>query len=104
MRVKGLAQGPKSCADPIVATPGIEPPTLRVPAMYVKHQFLRIVAILRSRGTECSDRMAVYGMAAFLPTADYKVTPQHSWFLVRPNGAMASEGLLQNNLSRLQQT
>ena len=28
--VKGLAQGPNSCADLIVATPGIEPPTLRV--------------------------------------------------------------------------
>ena len=26
----GLAQGPNSCADLIVATPGIEPPTLRV--------------------------------------------------------------------------
>ena len=28
--VKGLAQGPNSCADLIVATTGIEPPTLRV--------------------------------------------------------------------------
>ena len=28
--VKGLAQGPNSCADLIVAAPGIEPPTLRV--------------------------------------------------------------------------
>ena len=28
--VKGLAQGPKSCADLIMATPGIEPPTLGV--------------------------------------------------------------------------
>ena len=30
MWVKGLAQGPNSCADIIVATPGIESPTLRV--------------------------------------------------------------------------
>ena len=28
--VKGLAQGPNSCADLIVATPGIEPPTMGV--------------------------------------------------------------------------
>ena len=28
--VEGLVQGPNSCADLIVATPGIEPPTLRV--------------------------------------------------------------------------
>ena len=28
--VKGLSQGPNSCADLIVATAGIEPPTLRV--------------------------------------------------------------------------
>ena len=28
--VKGLAQGPNSCADLKVATPGTEPPTLRV--------------------------------------------------------------------------
>ena len=28
--VKGLAQGPNSCADLFVFAPGIEPPTLRV--------------------------------------------------------------------------
>ena len=28
--VKGLAEGPDGCADLIVATAGIEPPTLRV--------------------------------------------------------------------------
>ena len=28
--IKGLAQGPNSCADFIMATPGIEPPALRV--------------------------------------------------------------------------
>ena len=32
--VPGLAQGPNSCVDLIVATPGLEPPTFRVPVMY----------------------------------------------------------------------
>ena len=31
--VKGLVQGPNGCADLSMATPGIEPPTLRVPVM-----------------------------------------------------------------------
>ena len=35
--VKGLAQGSNSCADLIVATPGIEPPTLRVQVQWLKH-------------------------------------------------------------------
>ena len=34
---KGLAQGPNSCADLIMATPGIEPPTLRVQVKYLNH-------------------------------------------------------------------
>ena len=31
--VKGLVQGSNSCADPIVATPGLEPPTFQVQIM-----------------------------------------------------------------------
>ncbi|XP_061085002.1 peroxisomal succinyl-coenzyme A thioesterase-like isoform X1 [Conger conger] len=35
--VKGHAQGSNGCADLIVATPGLEPPTLRVPVIYLNH-------------------------------------------------------------------
>ena len=35
--VKGLAQGSNSCADLIMATPGIEPPTLRVQVKSLNH-------------------------------------------------------------------
>ena len=35
--VKGLAQGPNSCADLIVATPGIHPPTSQVQVQYLNH-------------------------------------------------------------------
>ena len=33
--LRAFAQGPNSCADLIVATPGIEPPTLRVQVQYL---------------------------------------------------------------------
>ena len=33
--VKGLAQGPNGCMDLMVAALGIEPPTSRVPGMYL---------------------------------------------------------------------
>ena len=36
--VKGLAQGPNNCADLIMATPEIEPTTLRVQVEYLKLQ------------------------------------------------------------------
>ena len=35
--IKGLAQGPNSCADLIMATPGIEPRTLHVQVKYLNH-------------------------------------------------------------------
>ena len=35
--VKGLAQGPSSCAD-LMATPGLEPPTFRVPVRWLSHE------------------------------------------------------------------
>ena len=35
--MKGLAQGPNSCADLIMAAPGIEPPTLRVQVKLLNH-------------------------------------------------------------------
>ena len=35
--VKGLSQGPNSCADLIMATPGIEPSTLRVQVKHLNH-------------------------------------------------------------------
>ena len=35
--VEGLAQGPNSCADLILATPGIEPPAFRVQVHLLSH-------------------------------------------------------------------
>ena len=51
--VKGLAQGPNSCADLIVATPGIEPPTLRVSVKYLNHYATGCPVFLNHYATGC---------------------------------------------------
>ena len=53
--VKGFAQGPNSCTDLIVATPGLEQPTFRVPVMYLSHLATGFPHRVPVRGVDLSE-------------------------------------------------
>ena len=84
--VKGLAQGPNSCADLNVATPGIKPPTLRVQVKYLNRYRLSLLVIESSPLLRILERSLCFrhcvtvralGLDCFPPTHQVRNTDKY---------------------------